>query len=321
MNTKVSIVMPCHNNDAYLKQAIDSVLAQTYPSKEVIVIDDGSTDRSLDILDSFGDRIRWYTQPNQGAPAARNRGLTLSEGTYIKFLDADDLLLPHTIEQQVALAEALPPQTKAIVYGNVQRIDTIGQPLPFDNPRPSQPGDDPIAHILEHCPLTSCPLHRKDYLEAIGGFDPTLKKGQEHDLHLRLVLSGVRFIHHAHDVYQYRDGNGQDHRISDQQLSQYGPLNHFHTLQAHQYLIADQTDQLLSRPVRRALARRYWAFGRGVLREGYINEARQYFSAARQLDKHRCAVGQTPYLLLVPFLGPVWAEQVMTHLRYLALVP
>jgi glycosyltransferase involved in cell wall biosynthesis len=319
MTKLVSIIIPCYNNGAFLRDTIASALAQTHPSTEVIVIDDGSTDNSPDILRTFGDRIHWETQPNQGAPAARNRGLELAQGTYIKFLDADDLLLPNCVEHQVSIAEALPSQTKAIVYGNAQRISFSGQRLlPFGNSSPPRPDEDPIAHILSNCPLTSCPLHRKDYLGAIGGFDPTLKKGQEHDLDLRLVLSGVQFIHHNHDVYQYRDSGGTGQRISDQRLSQYGPLGHYHTLQNHQRLIANHTGEPLSFPVRRALARRYWAFGRGILREGYVNDAKQYFAAAKQLNQHLCAVGKAPYPMLVPLLGPVRAEQTMTHLRHLS---
>lgn len=310
----VSIIIPCYNNAAFLSDAIASALAQTHPSIEIIVIDDGSTDASPSIIRSFGERIYWETQPNQGAPAARNRGLALAKGTYIKFLDADDVLLPNCIEQQVNLAESLSTKSKAIVYGNAQWVDPIGEKLKVENPRPPLSDEDQIAHILENSPLTSCPLHRKDYLQAIGGFDPTLKKGQEHDLHLRLALSGVRFVYHDDDVYQYRN-DGKDSRISNQRLSKHGPLLPYQTLQDRQLLIETQTGLPITAAVRRILAQQYWAFGRGILREGYVNEAKQYFETAQSLDQHYCVVGKTPYPLLVNLLGAVRAEQTMTMLK------
>ena len=101
MLPKVSILIPCHNAEQWLAQAIASALNQTYPNKEVIVINDGSTDGSLEIIKSFGDHIRWETQSNQGGNATRNRLLELSAGEWLQYLDADDYLLPHKIEKQV----------------------------------------------------------------------------------------------------------------------------------------------------------------------------------------------------------------------------
>ena len=88
----VSIVIPCYNAERYVGEAIESALDQTYPHKEVIVIDDGSTDSSLEVIRSFGNHLRWETAPNRGGSAARNRGLELARGELIQFLDADDLL-------------------------------------------------------------------------------------------------------------------------------------------------------------------------------------------------------------------------------------
>jgi glycosyltransferase involved in cell wall biosynthesis len=104
----VSIVMPCFNNEAYVAEAIDSALGQTYDNIEVIVIDDGSTDGSLDIIRSYGDRITWRTGPNEGACAARNKGLALARGEFIKFLDADDILLPECMPCRSSRAAGCP---------------------------------------------------------------------------------------------------------------------------------------------------------------------------------------------------------------------
>jgi len=97
-NPLVSVVIPCYNSQAYVGEAIRSALDQTHKNLEVIVIDDGSSDASLQVIKSFGQSVRWETGPNRGAPAARNRGAELARGEFIQFLDADDLLLPEKVE-------------------------------------------------------------------------------------------------------------------------------------------------------------------------------------------------------------------------------
>lgn len=93
----VSVIIPCYNAERWVAEAIQSCLDQTYSPIEVIVIDDGATDRSLEVIKSFGQRIRWETGPNRGGNCARNRGLALSKGQYVQFLDADDYLLPEKL--------------------------------------------------------------------------------------------------------------------------------------------------------------------------------------------------------------------------------
>jgi glycosyltransferase involved in cell wall biosynthesis len=97
----VSVVVPTYNYSQYISQAIESVLAQTYPNIEIVVIDDGSTDDTASIIGKFGNKIQYHFQSNQGLSAARNRGIELSSGTYIQFLDSDDKLGPQTIEAKV----------------------------------------------------------------------------------------------------------------------------------------------------------------------------------------------------------------------------
>ena len=101
----VSIIIPCHNAERWITESIRSALDQTYPHVEVIVIDDGSTDQSLNAIRSFGNQLVWETGPNRGTNHARNRGFALSKGQYIQFLDADDYLLPEKILRQVRVLE------------------------------------------------------------------------------------------------------------------------------------------------------------------------------------------------------------------------
>src|SRR5262245_58403046 len=108
MDRLVSILIPCYNAERWISEAIESALAQTWAAKEVIVVDDGSTDRSLDIIRKFDGRIRWETGPNRGGGRARNRLLELASGEWLQYLDADDYLLPEKIAAQMQFVTAHP---------------------------------------------------------------------------------------------------------------------------------------------------------------------------------------------------------------------
>lgn len=102
MSEKVSIILPVHNGEAYLHEAIDSVLAQTHSDWELIIVDDGSSDGTATILGSYKDeRIKVFRQENKGVSAARNRGLQEMEGEFLLFLDADDVLYPRSLESRL----------------------------------------------------------------------------------------------------------------------------------------------------------------------------------------------------------------------------
>ena len=102
---EVSVVIPCYNAEAYLKETIESVLSQTYPPLEILVIDDGSTDSSAEIAKSFGESVQLVQQPNSGESVARNQGIELAKGDWIALLDADDKWHPAKLEKQIRLAE------------------------------------------------------------------------------------------------------------------------------------------------------------------------------------------------------------------------
>lgn len=128
----VSIVIPSYNKQAYIKKAIESALAQTHEC-EVIVVDDGSTDGSLEVVKSYDGRIKWEAGQNRGGSAARNRGLDLASGDYIQFLDADDILPPEKVAKQIAqLSDASPDDIAFSPWSYMYDDGTISRP----NPRP-----------------------------------------------------------------------------------------------------------------------------------------------------------------------------------------
>lgn len=125
----VSVVIPCYNGDAFIAQTIASVLAQTDPPREVIVIDDGSTDDSARVIGSCAhsahgpSRVRLIQQPNRGESKARNVGIETSSGAWVAFLDADDLWVPQKLARQLDLIARLPPEETAGVHTRVFNFD------------------------------------------------------------------------------------------------------------------------------------------------------------------------------------------------------
>lgn len=176
----VSIIIPCFNAAPYVGEAIESALRQTYKPTEVIVVDDGSTDDSLTVIRSFEGRIRWETGPHRGASAARNRGLSLSQGEFIQFLDSDDVLVQNKIEIQVE---------RLIQYGtNWVACGWYYMNQPQQPVRIPAPDTDPLLFVLNHKLPIEAPLHRRTALEQAGGFREDLPCAQEFELHLRLAI-------------------------------------------------------------------------------------------------------------------------------------
>ena len=196
MQPLVSILIPCFNADRWIAQTIESALAQTWSAKEIIVIDDGSTDRSLDIIRQYDGRIRWETGPNRGGNAARNRLLDLARGEWVQYLDADDWLMPEKIFCQIEFLKAN-PQTD-IVYSSVaeERWSADGVVLQ-DNPVPGpDPNDDIWVLFLRWwLPQTGGQLWRRHALADVGGWNTDQPCCQDNELYLRLLIKGKRFVY------------------------------------------------------------------------------------------------------------------------------
>ena len=106
MNAKVSVIIPNYNYARFIGEAIESVLAQTYQPLEIIVVDDASTDDSIKVIESFGDKVKLIRQENGGVGKARNTGARNAGGDFLAFLDADDIWLPEKIEKQIKLFQS-----------------------------------------------------------------------------------------------------------------------------------------------------------------------------------------------------------------------
>jgi glycosyltransferase involved in cell wall biosynthesis len=198
----VSILIPCYNAERWIAQAIESALAQTWPEKEIIVLDDGSTDASLDIIRQFDGRIRWESGPNRGGGAARNRLLTLAKGEWLQYLDADDYLLPEKVARQ---AEFVAAQAGVdVLFGPItlEHWSDAGSrrellPIP-------EPHDLWILLASWRLPQTGAPLWRKEAIVEVGGWKLGQPCCQEHELYLRLLMGGKRFAYCPENGAVYR---------------------------------------------------------------------------------------------------------------------
>ena len=125
--TLVSVVIPAFNGERFIGPTIESALAQTYSSVEIIVVDDGSTDATQEAVRRFGDRVRYLRQSNQGGAAARNQGISAARGDWVAFLDQDDLWLPQKLERQAAVFLAEP--STVVCFTRWSRRDDQGNPM------------------------------------------------------------------------------------------------------------------------------------------------------------------------------------------------
>ncbi len=200
-----SVIIPTHNHAVYLSTAIESVLAQTSADWELIIVDDGSTDDTADVVSDFIDhRIKYIQQPNQGLATARNTGLTTSRGKYVAFLDADDVFLPKKLETQANQLDRCPGI--GLVAGGWYYTDVFGSVTSEATPW-NWKGCDllDIDTFLRTCPfIVNCVLVRRDWVVRLGGFDHQFRRVEDWDLWLRLAHAGCEMAWTTVPVCQYR---------------------------------------------------------------------------------------------------------------------
>jgi glycosyltransferase involved in cell wall biosynthesis len=304
-NPFVSIVIPCYNAEHYVGEAIQSALDQTYPNREVIVIDDGSSDRSPHVIGSFGDKLRWESGRHRGGSAARNRGVNLARGELVQFLDADDLLHPNKLSRQVPLAEA---NWADVVYCDWRtEFSDGGQTAIISSPTLL---DDPVLFALFHEMQTASPLYRKELLQRVGAFRTELPCAQEYDLNLRLACSGATFCHDVHVLLTVRRLPNSVSSDSVRVLDQWGDIywRAFRELRQRGQL----TDERAA-----AFAARMAHNGRAYLSHGFNERAQACFREAYWMHFSGGLHGAYGRLtrVLRKALGPVATERLVQWKR------
>src|SRR5438132_4898306 len=213
MKPLVSILIPAYNAEPWIADTIKSAVDQTWPRKEIIVVDDGSADQTLQVARRFASKnVSVVTQENQGAAATRNKAFELSQGDYIQWLDADDLLSPAKIEKQVAAAEELRDKRRVLSCGwgyfmyRPARAKFIPSPIWCDLA--------PLEWLLrkwEHNlhMQTATWLVSRELTEAVGPWDTRLLSSDDGEYFCRILLAsnGVRFVPGAKVFYRIVDSN------------------------------------------------------------------------------------------------------------------
>jgi GT2 family glycosyltransferase len=203
---KVSVIIPAYNAARFIGDAVESVLQQTFRNLDIIVVDDGSTDNTLALLEPYRGRLKILSQANAGPSAARNRGLSAASGEYAYFLDADDLIYPETLASLVSHLSSHPEVD--LVAGRWRFFDESTQSqstLSGIVEIPNTSGVDLFRKMLIE---TLFPLHaalmRTKCLRKCGGWDESLWCAEDRDLWLRLVQHGCRFDFISAAVARYR---------------------------------------------------------------------------------------------------------------------
>lgn len=205
MNPLVSVIIPCFNAEKTLKETIESVLSQTYAPIEIIVIDDGSSDNSVDIAKLFGDQIIVLQKENGGPASARNAGIRLSRGMYIAFVDADDLWLPAKLNKQISVMEK--DTSLGLTFTGYQRFIGDDTARGRDVIKPYGKGTFFTQIYLGQMAIaTLTVVVRRDALQAVGEFDerPEIQGAEDFDLWLR-IADRYEFAYIAEILACYRE--------------------------------------------------------------------------------------------------------------------
>jgi len=199
----VSIITPSYNQCLFLEQTILSVFNQSYNNIEYIVIDGGSTDKSVDILHKYTDRLAyWVSEPDRGQAHAVNKGLSAAKGEILGWINSDDILLPTTVQRAVEVFEQEPDVD--VVYGRVDRIDETGRILPT----PVLPKDQVTfdsSNAFGECVVNQAgAFWRRSVMEKAGMLNEDLQYSMDGEFWIRLLLAGANFKRLQETVAQFR---------------------------------------------------------------------------------------------------------------------
>lgn len=283
---KISVVIPAYNSAAYLKEALDSVVSQTYPVFEVIVIDDGSTDSAKDIVKKYGSTIRYIYQDNQGPAAARNRGIKESKGDFTAFLDSDDLWTPEKLKKQMALFEI---KNYGMVYCDISHVvdgKTIYRSY-LKERKYRFTGSGNLFHKLlqENFIFTPTVIIKREVINKSGCFDEKYKICEDYKMWLKVAKNyEIGFVDEPLVIRRRH----QENITQDRLLYIQSGVGLF------KELAGDVSDAGTKRIVKNELGRRLFELGYYYWERSEMSNARENFIAATH---NKNAMKAMPYLL------------------------
>ncbi len=304
----VSIVIPTYNHRRYVCDAVDSALGQTYPNCEVIVIDDGSTDGTGEMLrERYGDRIRYVYQDNRGLPAARNAGTRHACGVYVNYCDADDQLLPEKIARCVEVFAEHPDA--GAVYTDYESVAEDGHTI-LPRSHPVLPSGNIFCELLigkrGNFIMEAAPLVRRNLILDAGGFNEDMTNAQDWEMWVRLASRyPFIYIHEPLALYRYVPNAMHTNALgmSQSRLKLYQLARDY----------PGREDCIDDAAYDRLLAGRHHVLGLVCWRMNRRAEARDAFRAAIRLDPEHSTTRRL-YVLL-SYVLPVGAVRLVGWLR------
>ena len=310
MEPLVSIIIPSYNSRAWVCQAIDSALTQTYPRCEIIAVDDGSTDGTGELLvERYANRIKYVYKPNGGLSSARNAGLTYAAGQYIQFLDADDLILPGKVATHVAFLETHPEFGVVYCHSLYFADDKPDQTHDWWGRSLYRSGDVFASMIYTGYILSHMPLARRECIDAVDPFDESLTSCEDWDLWLRVAHAGARFCYlpgQPLSLYRVREDSMSAKHVNH-------GWNGLRVLDKVVTYVQDPEEQQ-ELGLRRAQGHWRFRYGKalaenGQLRQGLWQMARGILADHRDLDY------KLSFMALCLMVGPRWASDVLSQVK------
>ena len=257
MTATVTAAIPTYNRARFLRDAIESVLAQTFEDYEVVVVDDGSTDDTPHVVERYGDRVHYVRQENAGRSAARNRCIEEARGRYVSFLDSDDRWLPNKLALHVDVLDR--DERVGMVHGHVDVIGERGEPLPeltaFHHRLWSaahRGGVTYARYALECRCFSSATTFRRDVFDHVGPYDASLAL-DDYELYLRVARTyDIVFLEHSVAEYRWHAEN-----MDSTQLT----LGQIQGAEKHLRMLGDDGDGEARRNLHAMLARSYNVLG------------------------------------------------------------
>lgn len=299
----VSIVIPCYNQAEWVAEAIESALNQTHPNKEVIVVDDGSTDNSRNVIKQFGEKITFIASEHCNGNTARNKGFAVSYGEYIQFLDADDYILPEKIAAQV---ECLEQTGSDIVYGDWRHVymASDGSSMLGEVKR-NKPMDNVLQELLGGWWTAGMSLLvRRRCITSAGGWDENIQAGQDKDFFISLLLHGASAVYQSGcgSVYRRHEGVSVSTTRRERWLQE-----HLRVLEKAESLLREKIpdDFNFYAP---SLAKGYFHIARNYY-DRNIEKMRAIMEKVKSLDDHFVPQESNLYRFFYRLLGMEQAEK------------
>jgi glycosyltransferase involved in cell wall biosynthesis len=301
----VSVIIPAYNTAPYIKEALESVFAQTFTDYEVIVINDGSpdTDETERVLAPYRERIIYLKQDNEGTAGARNAAISIAQGRYIALLDADDLWMPEYLRLQVQTLERDPTidvlYPDALMFGD---FDSRRSGKRFMEVSPSN-GEVTFESLVEfRCHVYIGVTAKRDVLLRVGLFDPDRAVIEDFDLWLRIVKAGGRIAYHREVLARYRlrsDAQSADLvRMNERQINALDKAARTMTLSSSERVALARSLAFYRATLNLNLAKRTFLDQDFEAAERYLRDANAYFRRWKLASAERLLRFTPDFLLL-----------------------